>query len=162
MIDDFNGDRAAKAQRKLSRSQYVTAQERLGMATFLQYCLPGSPSLYYGDEAGMEGYNDPFNRRTYPWGKEDPEFLAHFRRLGQLRNTCPALRSGSIRFFQATNQQVGFTRICDEQKLRIYVNRGVDDWELPTGKVLLAHNLRTVSYDSLCLAPMGYCVVADE
>jgi hypothetical protein len=55
------------------------------MASFLQYTLPGAPSLYYGDEAGMEGYNDPFNRRTYPWGRENPELLSHHRNLGQLR-----------------------------------------------------------------------------
>jgi glycosidase len=55
------------------------------MASFLQYMLPGSPSLYYGDEALMEGYKDPFNRRTFPWGQEDRELQAHFRLLGQLR-----------------------------------------------------------------------------
>ena len=41
------------------------------MASFLQFTLPGAPSIYYGDEAGMEGYRDPFNRRTFPWGRED-------------------------------------------------------------------------------------------
>ena len=40
----------------------------------------------------MEGYADPFNRRTYPWGREDEELLAHYRRLGQLRRDNPALR----------------------------------------------------------------------
>ena len=39
------------------------------MASAIQYTLPGVPSLYYGDEAGMEGYQDPFNRGCYPWGK---------------------------------------------------------------------------------------------
>ena len=132
------------------------------MASFLQYCLPGSPSLYYGDEAGMEGYNDPFNRRTYPWGREDKEILEHFRRLGHLRKSNTALRTGSIRFFQANNQQVGFTRSCEGQNLRIYVNRGGDHWEIPAGKVLFAHNLQTVAHDGMCLAPMGYCIVEDE
>ena len=42
----------------------------------LQYTLPGAPCLYYGDEAGLYGYKDPFNRTCYPWGREDPELVA--------------------------------------------------------------------------------------
>ncbi len=59
---------------------------------FLQFTLPGAPTVYYGDEVGLVGYADPFNRGTYPWGREDEELLAHYRRLGQLRRDNPALR----------------------------------------------------------------------
>ena len=68
LVDDFDGSREEKARRHLSRNLLPVAAERLLMASFLQYTLPGSPSLYYADEAGMEGYRDPFNRRTYPMG----------------------------------------------------------------------------------------------
>lgn len=73
LMDDFEGSRAEKAARHLSPGQLLVAKERLRMASFLQFVLPGAPSVYYGDEAGMEGYADPFNRRTYPWGREDPD-----------------------------------------------------------------------------------------
>ena len=88
--------------------------------------------------------------------------LAHYRRLGHLRSNAPALRAGDIRFFKASNQQVGFTRSCPEQTLRIYVNRSGDPWEIPASRVLLGRNLQSIAHDTLCLAPMGYCVVEDE
>lgn len=161
LVDDFEGDRAAKAQRHLSRSQMNTAVERLLVASFLQYTLPGSPSIYYGDEAGMEGYGDPFCRRTFPWGREDRELLTHFRRLGYLRRNCEPLRRGDIRFFQYSNMQIGFTRSWGGQTVRVYVNRGSDDWEVPVGRILLGCNMHTVARDALVLGHNGYCVVLE-
>ncbi len=159
LVDDFDGSREEKARRHLSRNQLPVATERLLMASFLQYTLPGSPSLYYADEAGMEGYRDPFNRRTYPWGREDPELLAHFRRLGQLRKNCDALRLGDIQFFQAEDRRIGFTRRYGDSVLKIYCNRCGDPWDIPAGKILLGHNLQTVAPDWLTLAPKGFCIV---
>ena len=159
LVDDFDGSREEKAKRHLSRHQYDVAQERLLMASFLQYMLPGMPSLYYADEAGMEGYKDPFNRRPYPWGREDAELLAHHRQLGKLRKENEALRLGDIQFFQAGEQRIGFSRIYEGKALRIYVNRSCDIWEVPGGKMLLGHNLRSIAPDWLQLAPMGFCVV---
>ena len=159
LVDDFDGSREEKAKRHLSRNLLPVAVERLQMASFLQYTLPGSPSLYYADEAGMEGYRDPFNRRTYPWGREDPELLAHFRRLGQLRKTCDALRLGDIQFFQAEDRRIGFTRRYGGSVLKIYCNRCGDPWDIPAGKILMGHNLQTVAPDWLTLAPKGFCIV---
>ncbi len=161
LVDDFQGDRYQQAQRFLSRSQYITAQERLLMAAFLQYMLPGSPSLYYGDEAGMEGHKDPFNRRTYPWGRENTELLAHFRRLGSLRKAHEALRVGDVQFQEAQDQHIAFTRSLEGKRLRIYCNCGGDPWSVPAGRILLAHNLHTLAPDWLALGENGFCLVED-
>ena len=131
------------------------------MAGFLQYTLPGSPSLYYGDEAGVEGYKDPFNRRTYPWGREDRELLAHFRQLGQLRKGCQALRLGNIEFFKADDRRIGFTRSYETSKVRVYLNRGSEPWEIATGKLLFGHNIRTLAADSIVLGHKGFCVIEE-
>ena len=161
LVDDFSGPRHEQAQRRLSRQKLIVAQERLLMASFLQYMLPGCPSLYYGDEAGMEGYKDPFNRRTYLWGREDWELLNHFRRLGKLRRDNEALRLGDISFFQAEDQKIGFKRTYNGKSISVYANRSDDPWDIPAGKVLFGSNLRTVAPDWLTLAPMGCCVVED-
>ena len=160
LVDDYEGSREENAKRKLSRSMREEATERLYMASFLQYTLPGMPSLYYGDEAGMEGCKDPFNRRTYPWGHEDQDLLSHFRRLGLLRKH-PVLRTGDIEFFQAGEHRLGFSRSLDGKKLRVYLNRSGDSWDIPAGKILLAHNMHTVAPNWLTLAPMGFCVVEE-
>ena len=162
LMDDFDGSREEKAKRKLSRQQYDVAQERLLMASFLQYMLPGTPSIYYGDEAGMEGYKDPFNRRTYPWGREDQDLLNHYRQLGRLRREQEALRLGDIAFSVACDSRLAFSRSLNGKTLRIYVNRGHDTWEIPRGKMLLARNVRGVTPELLHLAPMGFCLVEEE
>jgi len=70
---------------QLSPAQYSTAKQKLKLCAALQYTLPGNPCVYYGDEAGLVGGADPFNRACYPWENEDRELLAYYRMLGQLR-----------------------------------------------------------------------------
>lgn len=159
LVDDFDGSREEKAARHLSKNQLEVARDRLQMAAFLQYTLPGSPSLYYGDEALMEGYKDPFNRRTYPWGREDTELVRFFRQLGQLRRDVPALGKGTITFQTAMDKHLAYTRCYEGQKFTIYVNRSGDPWQVSAGKVRMGKNLDTVARDQLILSPHGFCIV---
>ena len=161
LVDDFDGSREEKAKRRLSRNSFDVAYDRLLMASFLQYTLPGSPSLYYGDEACMEGYRDPFNRRPYPWGREDPEFLAHFLRLGQLRKEFEALRLGDIHFFEAKDKHIGFTRTYNGRTFRIYCNRSGDPWEIPTHRLYFGMNMQVIARDHLIIGPRGFCITED-
>ena len=70
---------------KLTREEYSRGKSRLKLASLLQYFLPGVPTVYYGDEIGMQGYEDPINRRPYPMYGGDKEILAHYQKLGALR-----------------------------------------------------------------------------
>ena len=132
------------------------------MASFLQFMLPGAPSIYYADEAGMEGYKDPFNRRTYPWGNENQVLLAHFRQLGQMRKTIPALRLGNIDFFCNSAGRIGFSRCYQGKKYRIYCNRSAENWDIPAGKLLFSSNLRAAAPNWLTLGENGFCILEDE
>ena len=161
LVDDFDGSRAEKAKRRLSRTNLETARRRLMMAAFLQYTLPGSPSLYYGDEALMEGYKDPFNRRTYPWGHEDRELVTYFSRLGKLRREQEPLRLGDIQFFTAEDRHLGYTRTYQGKTVKVYVNRNSDPWDIPAGNVVFGCNLQILAPDWLSLAPKGFCLVAE-
>ena len=60
------------------------------------------------------------------------------------------------------NQQLGFTRTYKGQTIRVYVNRGSDDWEIPVGKILLARNMLTVANNQLVLGHNGFCIVEGE
>jgi len=161
LVDGFEGSREQQAHRHLSPQQYSAAVEKLLMASFIQYTLPGAPSLYYADEAGMEGHKDPFNRRTYPWGRENQTLLTHFRALGKLRAEHPALRLGDIRFFQSQDGKLGFTRQHPGQTLRVYVNRSHAPWELPGGKLLFEHKLLSVAEDGVTLDAGGMCILEE-
>ncbi len=76
------------------------AKQRLKLAVFFQMIFPGAPTVFYGDEVGVTGGDDPFNRATYPWadegGKPDTALLAEFKRLIHLRQQHAVLRRGSI------------------------------------------------------------------
>ena len=161
LVDDYDGPRQELARRTLSESQRALAKARLLLASLLQYTLPGSPSLYYGDETGMEGGKDPFNRRTYPWGREDKELQTHFRILGQLRKDYAALRTGDTEIFRAGEGCFGFIRSLESSKLRIYVNHSKANWQIPAGKLLFAKGVKTVAPDWLELASMGMCIVEE-
>lgn len=91
--------------------------------------------VYYGDEAGMEGFEDPFNRRTYPWGDEDGTLVDWFTALGQLRKNSSALRRGSIRYIAGRGSLLVFLRETEEETIMVAVNRGNDiaSFHLPCG-----------------------------
>lgn len=76
------------------------AKRRLRLALFFQMTYPGSPTIYYGDEVGVGGGDDPYNRAPYPWadegGQPDKALLAEFKRLTALRHALPVLRHGSL------------------------------------------------------------------
>ncbi|MEH0166039.1 alpha-amylase family glycosyl hydrolase [Roseateles microcysteis] len=76
------------------------AKQRLKLAVLFQMSFPGSPTIYYGDEVGLAGGDDPLNRAAYPWadegGKPDEALLADFKRLTAMRNDHAVLRHGSI------------------------------------------------------------------
>ena len=161
LVDQFQGSRQEQANRFLTPEQWAQAKEKLMMASFLQFMLPGAPSIYYGDEAGMEGHKDPFNRRTYPWGRENPELMRHFRRLGQMRKEIEALRLGDIRFFSAQDGRVGFIRSWEGKKYRVYCNRSGEVWDVPSGNLLLGHRLHTVAPNWLAIGKNGFCIVEE-
>lgn len=80
-------DNKQKAGYALTKTEYETGKRRLKAAAFLQFTLPGIPSIYYGDEAGLTGFEDPFNRGCYPWGREDADLLGFFKALSTFRQS---------------------------------------------------------------------------
>ena len=119
--------RDAQSTFHLSPVQREAGLERLHVAAAILFTFPGSPMVYYGDEAGMEGAADPFNRRTYPWGHENQALLAWFRRLGQLRKDRASLRRGALRWLEAQGPLLAYVReTCDEATATL-VNAGPEE-----------------------------------
>ena len=158
LVDDFRGSREEKAARTLSYEDRKTALERLRAAAFLQFTLPGMASIYYGDEAGMEGFDDPFCRRTYPWGREDTALRAYYRSLCRLKKELPALRHGDVRVTAAGEGRIAFTRTAQEQRAEVFVNRSHEVWTLPEGKVRFGRGL-DLDGEQTMLQPGGFCLL---
>ena len=97
------------AEYRMTPEERQRGLQRLRLASLVQYAFPGSPTLYYGDEAGMEGFEDPFNRRPFPWGSEDRDLTAWYAALGRARQTLPPLRRGDIQYVRAEDGVLAFT-----------------------------------------------------
>jgi 4-alpha-glucanotransferase len=99
---------------------------RLILAAALQMALPGVPSVYYGDEAGMTGMSDPFNRGTYPWGSENGQVFAGYTALMRARKDSPALKRGLCRMGALSPEVYAILRWLPEsgEMALLLVNRG--------------------------------------
>ena len=122
--DSFIGDRTWQSQQKLSEHEYINGVKRLKAAAVIQYTLPGVPSLFYGDEAGVQGFGDPFCRATYPWGYENQELVSFYKDLGKVRKECKAFVDGDFYTVFADENSVAFTRNSKNSTAFIAVNRG--------------------------------------
>jgi len=89
------------------------ATERLRLFSLWQASFPGVPCIYYGDEAGLEGGEDPDNRRAYPWGRENRELLEWFKTVIALRNHYDVLQTGSWQILYAGGDIYGFLRVIE-------------------------------------------------
>ena len=117
------------------------------LATLIQMTLPGSPCLYYGDEIGLAGGNDPDCRRAFPWdeGVWDHDLRAFVRDLVHVRAGEPALRTGQVNVVAAAGPAMAFERRLDGTRLIVAVNAGEDPARL---------DLRLDEADGRRLAPV--------
>ena len=113
--------KADRADSILNEEAYKVAKIRLKVASVLQYVLPGVPCLYYGDEAGAYGYEDPLNRGTYPWGREDLDLIKHYQKLGELRAKYKDLLRGETHFENLSNEGFDLVRQGASGQMRLSV-----------------------------------------
>ncbi len=112
---DMSADEAAAY--RLTEEEYKLGAARLCAAYGLLVALPGTPCLYYGDEIGMQGRSDPFNRYPYPWGKEDKEILAYFKKAGNVRKNSLALTRGDTEILHACDGVFAVKRFFGKNSL---------------------------------------------
>ncbi len=116
--------REERARIQLNPAEYCRGARRLKLAALVMYAFPGSPTVFYGDEAGMQGFEDPFNRAPYPWGREDHELIAYYRRLGALRGARESLRSGTLEYLCAEGALLAFRRVSGGETSVAVCNAG--------------------------------------
>ncbi len=95
-------------------------------AVIIQMTWPGAPTLYYGDEAGVCGFTDPDNRRTYPWDREDRDLIAFHREIIRIHKEHEALRTGSLKFLQGGKNLLCYARFTRKEQMVILINN--DDY----------------------------------
>jgi 4-alpha-glucanotransferase len=121
-------------KRRLAPGERQLALARLKLLVLWQMTFPGVPHIYYGDEVGLEGYDDPLNRRTYPWGREEEGLLAWYKKMIAIRNSWGALRTGYWRQLAVHPDVYGYVRQtehardafgspCEENTAVVLLNR---------------------------------------
>ena len=120
--DHVPGSKEERAVFRLSPARRQLGLKRLRLAALVLFTFPGAPTIYYGDEAGMEGWEDPFNRAGYPWGQEDSELKSFFSSLVHLRREQPALQTGQLHWRWTAGSLLVFARELDGQLLTTVVN----------------------------------------
>ena len=91
-------------------------------AVVMQMTWPGAPTVYYGDEAGVCGFTDPDNRRTYPWGHEDQELIAFHREMIRIHKRYPVLREGSVQMLEWRENVLAYARTDQNQRIVVIIN----------------------------------------
>lgn len=122
-----NRGRQWQSEKKLTAEEYEKGVKLLKIASLIQYTLPGVPSLYYGDEAGMEGYKDPFNRKCYPWGKENAELLSWYRQLGAFRRSHSVFENGEFVPVSEKDGCIAYERKSNGKEIMVIANRNDSD-----------------------------------
>ena len=119
-------EKTERAVYRLDPEEERLGKERWKLASTLLYAFPGSPMLFYGDEAGLQGLEDPFCRGGYPWGREDGDLLAWFRLLGRVRKR-PSLRRGDLTWLHAQGPLLAFRRQAEGETTAAAFNAGDAD-----------------------------------
>lgn len=101
----YSDDREWQHGKKIDPEYLNTAVSLFKIAVLIQFTLPGIPSVFYGDEAGVEGFADPFCRAAYPWGRENNDLIEFYRKLGSFRRSEKCFADGD---FSGITEDMGF------------------------------------------------------
>lgn len=141
--------RTNKMVGRVATSGTKAAQENINEAIFkqgviMQMTLPGAPTLYYGDEAGVCGWTDPDNRRTYPWGKENLEIMEFYREAIALHRHNKVLKTGSYKPLASNQDLVCYGRFDDKDAVVTAINTSNSDMEINIPVLILGKEDDTV------------------
>ncbi len=137
----------------LGHDEYLRGVEMLKLAMVLQFTLPGIPCIYYGDEIGMQGMRDPFNRAFMQWENADENLLEFTRELAAIRRAHPAFADGEFVPIYAANATVAYLRRSAAETVAVVLNRSDQE--------------RTVvinAQESVTVKPWSYeiCAIAEQ
>ena len=138
-------------------------------AVVIQMTWPGAPTIYYGDEAGVCGFTDPDNRRTYPWGHEDKELIAFHKEIIRIHKTHQEFLTGSLKYLDADYNVIGYGRFNREGQSVILVNnndyeitREVSVWYLGIPKECVFNCLMLTTWEGYSTEPKQYPVISGK
>ena len=138
-FEDFEGTNDELSTRRLTKEKRDTALKMLKIAAAIQYTVYGIPSVFYGDEVGVEGYHDPFCRMPFPWSDMNNgyrgELLSYYRLLGEIRESNPVLADGDFYIVKHDESSIAYVRENATDRILVIANRGDGfTFDIPEGE----------------------------
>ncbi|MDO4332965.1 MAG: alpha-glycosidase [Eubacteriales bacterium] len=138
-------------------------------AVVMQMTWPGAPTVYYGDEAGLCGFTDPDNRRTYPWGREDRQLIDFHRAAIRMHRDNPELKKGSLKWLLSDYNFIAYGRFDFKHQSVVLINNNdrevtkeVSVWELGIPKAAWLKRLIFTDERGFNVEPVTYRVEAGK
>ena len=138
-------------------------------AVVMQMTWPGAPTIYYGDEAGLCGFTDPDNRRTYPWGREDTELIRFHKEMIRIHKQSPELIKGSIKYIIGEYNIIGYGRFNRKAQTVVVVNnneyevtKDLTVWHLGVPKEGTMERLMLTYAEGFTTESMEYQIVSGK
>ena len=148
-----------RAQFGLTTEQLDLAEKRLIAAAFLQFVLPGMPSIYYGDEIGTEGFEDPFCRTFFDWEKEkSSQIKRFFQKLCRLRNKSDALKTGETHIECICEGIIKIIRESEDKRAEAIINCSQTDYDIGAERGLLLCECCELQKD-IIIKPYGFVLL---
>lgn len=120
-VVDKHMTKPQRALHWMPQHEFIRSMIMEKCAAFLQYMLPGSPCIYYGDEIGMQGFEDPFNRKYFQWDNINEDMLGYYKKLGKLKKSNKPLQLGDVTCEAISEGTIRITRELDGVKLAAIV-----------------------------------------
>ena len=161
---DPPSEKGERALFRLPPAQYSLAEKKVICAFFLLFSLPGMPTIYYGDEIGMQGYEDPFCRGFFEWERiEGNRLLAFVRQIAALRTSDAALQKGEIVFPPPHDRLLLFFREKDGERRKIALNLSQSEKRISkSGTLLIGTENVKENVDSFLLPPLSALILAEN
>lgn len=138
-------------------------------AVVIQMTWPGAPTIYYGDEAGLCGFTDPDNRRTYPWGREDLELIRFHKEMIRIHKENQEFLTGSLNYLAGDYNILGYGRFNRREQSVVLINNNdheavieVTVWELGIPKEAVLHRLILTTDEGFTTEEKEYPVVTGK
>ena len=138
-------------------------------AVVIQMTWPGAPTIYYGDEAGVCGFTDPDNRRTYPWGHEDQELINFHKDIIKIHKAHKEFLTGSLKYMEADYNVIGYGRFTRQAQSVILINNNDHEitkelsvWYLGIPKECMIKQLLLTTADGYTTEEREYPVISGK
>ncbi len=125
----------------MTEAEKNRAKDRIHPAVFLMFVLPGCPCIYYGDERGMFGFGDPFNRGYMDWENCNRKIFEFYKEMAEIRNRSLPLQRGETRVYCPNDHSLCVERSCNGKRVRAYMNFFGEALEVEKGEVITAKNV---------------------